>query len=124
MVAELDSIADPAEQTRFALGAIAAIARLVVSAYTRPTTTSMRIGGTMRIPLKTRRRYDKSYFRMVGIALVPALGVSIITIVVGGMLGFSESVVDRVSAIVSFPTFPTFLAACHYIQARQTPTTT
>jgi hypothetical protein len=31
MVAELDSIADPAEQTRFALGAIAAIARLVLS---------------------------------------------------------------------------------------------
>ena len=44
MVAELDSIADPAEQTRFALGAIAAIARLVLSGCTRPTTTSLRTG--------------------------------------------------------------------------------
>jgi hypothetical protein len=31
----------------------------------------------LRFPLKTRRRYDKSYFWMVGIALLPALGVSI-----------------------------------------------
>jgi hypothetical protein len=75
----------------------------------------------MRFPLKTRRRYDKTYFRMVGIALLPALGVSLITLVVGGMLGGSESVVDRVSQIVFFPTF---LGACHYIRARQTPTTT
>jgi len=37
MVAELDSIADPAERTRFALGAIAAIARLALSAYGRAT---------------------------------------------------------------------------------------
>ncbi|MGB2717199.1 MAG: hypothetical protein WBC51_23660 [Vicinamibacterales bacterium] len=75
----------------------------------------------MRFPLKTRRRYDKSYFRMVGIALLPALGVSIMTQVVGGMLGGSESVVDRVSQIV-FPT--TFFAACYYIRARHPPTTT
>jgi hypothetical protein len=125
LVAELDSIADPAEQTRFALGrfalgAIAAIARLVLSGYTRPTTTSVRTGGAMRFPLKTRRRYDKSYFRMVGIALLPALGASIIIVVVGRMLGGSESVVDRVSQIVSFPVF---LATCHYIRARETPTT-
>ena len=114
MVAELDSIADPAERTRFALGAIAAIACLVLSGYTRPT-------GTMRFPLKTRRRYDKSYFRMVGIALLPALGVSLMTQVVGGMLGGSESVVNRVSQIV-FPT--TFFGACYYIRARHPPTTT
>jgi hypothetical protein len=120
MVAELDSIVDPADRTRFALGAVAAIARLVLSGYTRPATTYVRTGGTMRFPLKTRRRYDKSYFRMVGIALLPALGVSIITVLVGGMLGGSESVVDRVSQIVSVPTF---LGACHYIRARQTPTT-
>jgi hypothetical protein len=50
-------------------------------------------------------RYDKSYFRMVGIALLRALGVSITTQVIGGMLGGSESVVDRVSQIVFFPTF-------------------
>lgn len=35
MVAELDAIANPAERTRFALGAIAAIARLAMSGYTR-----------------------------------------------------------------------------------------
>lgn len=35
MVAELDSIADPTEHTRFALGAIAAIARLALSGYIR-----------------------------------------------------------------------------------------
>ncbi|MEX1184912.1 MAG: LptF/LptG family permease [Gemmatimonadota bacterium] len=37
MVAELESIADSAERTRFALGAIAAIARLALSGYTRTT---------------------------------------------------------------------------------------
>jgi hypothetical protein len=121
MVAELDSIPDPAEQTRFALGAIAAIACLVLSGYTRPSTASPRTGGPMRFLLKKRRRYDKPYFWMVGIALLPALGVSIMTQVVGGMLGGSESVVDRVSQIV-LPS--TFFVACYYIRARQTPTTT
>jgi hypothetical protein len=74
----------------------------------------------MRFPLKTRRRYDKSYFRMVGIALLPALGVSITTNLVGLSLGFSESVVDRVSQIVLTATF---FGACHYIGARQPPPT-
>jgi lipopolysaccharide export LptBFGC system permease protein LptF len=37
MVAELDAIADPAERTRFALGAVAAIARLALSGYGRAT---------------------------------------------------------------------------------------
>lgn len=37
MLAELDSIGDPAERRRFALGAIAAIARLTVSGYRRLT---------------------------------------------------------------------------------------
>jgi hypothetical protein len=105
MVAELDSIADPVARTRFALGAIAAIARLVLSGP---------------VPLKTRRRYDKSYFRMVGIALLPALGVSITTNLVGLSLGFSESVVDRVSQIVLTAAF---FGACHYIRARQPPPT-
>lgn len=121
MVAELDSIADPAGQTRFALGAIVAIARLVLSGYARPATASVRTEGTMRFPLKTRRRYDKSYFRMVGIALLPALGAGIMTQVVGGMLGGSEWVVDRVSQIV-LPS--TFFGACHYIRARHPPATT
>jgi hypothetical protein len=119
MVAELESIADPAEQTRFAVGAIAAIARLVLSGYTRPATTSVRTGGPMRFLLKKRRRYDRSYFRMVGIALLPALGVSIMIQVVGRLLGGSESVVDRVSQIVLFPIF---LGACHHIRARHPPT--
>ena len=70
----------------------------------------------MRFPLKTRRRYDKSYFRMVGIALLPALGVSIMTQVVGRMLGGSDSVVDRVSQTV-LPA--TFFAACCYIRRTQ-----
>ena len=118
MVAELDTIADPAERRRFALGAIAAIARLVLTGYTRPTRTSVRVGGTM---WGKAGRYDKAYFRMVGIALLPALGVSILTLLVGGMLGGSESVVDRVSQILFVPTF---FGACHYIRARQTPTTT
>jgi len=74
----------------------------------------------MRFPLKTRRRYDKSYFRMVGIALLPALAVSIVTQVVGRMLGGSESVVDGVSQIV-LPS--TFFGACYYIRARHPPTT-
>jgi hypothetical protein len=100
MAAEVDSIADPAERRRFALGAIAAIARLVL------------MGKSVR--------YDRSYFRMVGLALLPALGVSITTEVVGGMAGGSESVVHRVSQIVLFPTF---WAACHYIRARRTPPT-
>jgi hypothetical protein len=66
-------------------------------------------------------RYDKSYFRMVGMALLPALGVSITTQLVGGMLGGSESVVGGVSQIVFIPTF---FGACHYIRARRTSTTT
>ena len=37
MVAELDTIADPAERTRFALGAVAAIARLTLRGYSRTT---------------------------------------------------------------------------------------
>jgi hypothetical protein len=121
MVAELDSIADPAERTRFALGAITAIARLVLSGVSRPSTISLRTGGTMRFLLKTGRRYDKSYFAMVGIALLAALGVSIVTLMVGRMLGGSESVLDLVSQIVLSATF---FAVCYYIRPRQTPTTT
>jgi hypothetical protein len=62
-------------------------------------------------------RYDKLYFRMVGLALLPALGVSIVVILVGGILGGSESAVDRISQIVFFPAF---LGACHYVRSRQT----
>jgi hypothetical protein len=75
----------------------------------------------MRFLLKTGRRYDKSYFAMVGIALLAALGVSIVTLMVGRMLGGSESVLDLVSQIVLSATF---FAVCYYIRPRQTPTTT
>jgi len=44
MVAELDSIADPAERTRFALGAIAAIARLALSGYGGATAPARLVG--------------------------------------------------------------------------------
>jgi hypothetical protein len=57
---------------------------------------------------------------MVGIALLPALGIGIMTQVVGAMLGGSESVVDRVSQI-ALPA--TFFGACNYIRARHPPTT-
>jgi hypothetical protein len=57
---------------------------------------------------------------MVGIALLPALGVSITIQVVGRMLGASESVVDRVSQMV-LPA--TFLCACYYIRGPHPPTT-
>jgi TRAP-type C4-dicarboxylate transport system permease small subunit len=73
----------------------------------------------MRFPRKSHR-YDKAYIRMVGIALLPAIGAGIMTQVVGRMLGGSESVVDRVSQIV-LPA--TFFGACYYIRARHPPTT-
>jgi hypothetical protein len=117
MVAELDAIADPAERRRFALGAIAAVARLILRGYRQPAMASTRTEERMaRFWTRKRARCDKWYFRMVGFALLPALGVSITTVLVGTMLGGSESVVDRVSQIVFFPTF---LAACHYIRVRQ-----
>lgn len=58
--------------------------------------------------------YDRSYFRMVGLALLPALGVSVV-VLVGQFLNVSESTVDRVSQVLFFPTF---FAACHYYRPR------
>jgi lipopolysaccharide export LptBFGC system permease protein LptF len=43
MVAELDSISDPTEQTRFAIGAMMAIARLAVSGYARSPVDAVRL---------------------------------------------------------------------------------
>ncbi len=60
--------------------------------------------------------YGKNYFRMVGIALLPALGVSVVVILVGGLFDLSESVVERVSQILFFPTF---LGTCYFIKSRQ-----
>jgi hypothetical protein len=121
MVAELDSIADPAERTRFALGAIRALVRLALRWIWRPSTTSQGTDGSLRFLLKRGRRYDKSYFAMVGLALLPALGLTLLIQIIGRILGGSESVLDLVSNIV-LPS--TFFAGCYYIRARQTPRTT
>ena len=58
-------------------------------------------------------------WRIVGIALIPALGLSIVVILLGGMFGLSESAADRVSQIVFFPTF---LGAYHYTKRRRSAT--
>ena len=58
-------------------------------------------------------------WRIVGIALIPALGISIVVVLLGGMLGLSESAADRVSQIVFFPTF---LGAYHYTKRRRSVT--
>ena len=55
-------------------------------------------------------------WRIVGIALIPALGFSIGVVLLGGMLGLSDSVGDRVSQVVFFPVF---LAAYLYIDRRR-----
>jgi hypothetical protein len=41
-------------------------------------------------------------WRIVAIALIPALGLSIVVTLFGGMLGLSESAVDRVGRSCSF----------------------
>ena len=58
-------------------------------------------------------------WRIVGIALIPALGLSIVVTLVGGLFGLSESAADRVSQIVFFPTF---LGAYHYTKHRRSVT--
>jgi hypothetical protein len=58
-------------------------------------------------------------WRIVGIALIPALGLSVVVTLLGGSLGLSESAADRVSQIVFFPTF---LGAYHYSKRRRSAT--
>ncbi len=58
-------------------------------------------------------------WRIVGIALIPALGLSMVVILFGGMFGLSESAAHRVSEIVFFPTF---LGAYHYTKRRRSVT--
>ena len=58
-------------------------------------------------------------WRIVGIALIPALGLSIVVILAGGMFGLSESAADRVSQIAFFPAF---LGAYHYTKRRRSVT--
>ena len=54
-------------------------------------------------------------WRIVGLALLPALALSIVIVLAGGMLELQESAVDRVS---QFVLFPAFLGAYHYIKRR------
>lgn len=49
--------------------------------------------------------YKKIDLKHTGIAILPALAVSIIVILVGQGLGFSESAAERVSQILFFPIF-------------------
>ena len=56
-------------------------------------------------------------WRIVGMALIPALGLSIVFTLLGGTFGLSESATDRVSQIVFFPTF---LGAYRYSRRRHT----
>ena len=55
-------------------------------------------------------------WKIVGIALIPAVALSIAVVFVGSMLGVSESTVDRVSQIVLFPIF---LSAYHFTRRRR-----
>jgi hypothetical protein len=60
-------------------------------------------------------RYDRRYFKMVGLAMLPALALSIVVMLVGKAIGGSDETVERVSQILFFPVF---LAGCHYFQRR------
>lgn len=55
-------------------------------------------------------------WRIVGIALMPALGLSIGVVLLGGLIGLSDPVGERVSQLVFFPVF---LAAYVYIDRRR-----
>ena len=48
--------------------------------------------------------------KLVSVALLPALGVSIAIILAGKALGLPESAAERISQILFFPVF---LGACH-----------
>lgn len=58
-------------------------------------------------------------WRIVGIAMIPALGLSIVVILVGGRFGLSESAADRVSQIAFLPAL---LGAYHYTKRRRSVT--
>jgi hypothetical protein len=61
----------------------------------------------------------KINWRIVGIALIPALGISIAVLLLAAQFDLSESAADRVSQIVFFPTF---LGAYHYTKRRRSVT--
>lgn len=59
-------------------------------------------------------KYDRAYFRMVGLALLPALGVSVLVVLAGQvLLNFPEQAVDRVSQVLFVAIF---FAACHHFR--------
>ena len=59
--------------------------------------------------------------RLVSVALLPALGVSVVSTVVGMAIGLSESTAERISQILFFPVF---LGACHAWRHRFEPEAT
>ena len=58
-------------------------------------------------------------WKVVGIALIPALAVSIAVTLLGGMFGLSEPAVDRVTRIMFFPIF---FATYHIAKRRRAAT--
>ena len=52
----------------------------------------------------------KINLKLVGVALLPALAVSVAVILLGKAVGFPEAVAERVSQLLFFPVF---LAACY-----------
>ncbi len=66
-------------------------------------------------------RYDKKYWRTVGIALLPALGVSMAVATIGRLFDVSDPVVDRVSQLLFFPTF---LGMVFFLRHRRPPAQT
>lgn len=63
---------------------------------------------------------SRTDWRVAGIALLPALGVSVVVVLIGRLLNLSDSTTDRVSQILFFPTF---LGAYYYVRRRRSLST-
>jgi hypothetical protein len=61
-------------------------------------------------------RFKKVDWRLVGIALVPALAASVAVSIVGRVLGVQDSTIDRIAQILFFPIF---LATFHVLKRRR-----
>jgi hypothetical protein len=55
-------------------------------------------------------KHNRINLKLVGIALLPALAMSVAVILLGKAVGFPEAVAERVSQILFFPVF---LGACY-----------
>jgi hypothetical protein len=55
-------------------------------------------------------KHNKINLKLVGVALLPALAMSVAVILLGKAVGFPEAVAERVSQILFVPVF---LAACY-----------